>query len=81
MIRIIKQGILPTKIKKRIIYKRLCAECGCIFEFEAEDMLERAKTLNFQGTIDCPFCHTRLNISSFNISKREEEITEDETNS
>jgi len=74
MIKIIKQGKPNRKIK--MIFERECLMCGCIFEFEKEDL----KTYVPFGdkTIKCPCCNLTLGIELEDTKYRIVEIEEDE---
>ena len=58
MIKILKLGIKPKNM--RTIYTTICGHCGCMFEFETEDI--KAQERSFDGSIfiDCPNCHKEL---------------------
>lgn len=75
MIKIIKEGKIEPKYKN--IYKITCKHCGCIFECELEDFTERAKTIEFNAKIICPYCKKELHFNGTNdIEIRKEEIKE-----
>lgn len=54
MIKILKQGIKPKKTKT--IYTAICELCGCIFEFEDED-IKGERIPNGNLFINCPNCY------------------------
>lgn len=73
MINIIKDGVI--KPKTRTIYKATCDNCGCIFEFETEDIKSQEKRLDGNIFIDCPYCSQTLKLNHNDLESREEEIT------
>lgn len=58
MIKIIKQG--EKKEKKIETYKLECKYCGCIFTFNASDVLWREKRLDGYSGIKCPSCNCEI---------------------
>ena len=54
MINIIKEGhIYP--------YQLICVKCGCIFEFQDEDIQEVQDRINdFHYQINCPICDNKF---------------------
>jgi len=72
MIKIIKQGNPKRKIK--YIYEYECFLCGCIFEFEFEDL---ESDFCFGDTvIKCPCCHKDIGVVLDNLKSKLVEIEE-----
>ena len=58
MIKIIKQGNRHRRIKR--IYEHECIVCGCMFEYEYEDV---EQTFGYKDcAIQCPCCKTTLGV-------------------
>lgn len=68
MIKILKEGKKPKPTK--VIYKTTCSNCGCVFEFEVEDIKYQEKHLNGKMTVECPCCHIDITQPSFNYENR-----------
>lgn len=71
MVKIIKKG----KLK----HQRTCSICGCVFEFEAEDVTKVTKWDDHGGhypvtdfyKIECPFCKHDVDLNSAEFVKEE----------
>ena len=57
MIKILKPGTIPQKIKR--IYSVKCYHCGCEFEFDKTDCLNDQELKGFI-TINCPCCGAEI---------------------
>lgn len=57
MIKILKAGTIPQKIKR--IYRVKCSHCGCEFEFNKTDCLNDQELKDFV-TINCPWCGAEI---------------------
>lgn len=68
---IIKPG--DKRLVTKPIYKATCDHCGCVFEFEDEDIAQRTRNFGISNTIwvDCPFCGKELKINSPEIVREE----------
>ena len=71
MIKIIKNGNPNRKVKT--IYKLECSVCGCVFEFEYEDV---ERTFYNDYSIKCPCCKNHLGILLDKLEKRKVEIND-----
>lgn len=81
MKKIIKQGKKPKVYKT--IYRTTCPNCGCVFEFENEDITGE-KRINGSKSVTCPFCNHTIVLytgdhgEEGNYTERKEEIKEPE---
>ena len=75
MIKILKDGVKPKTIK--VIYKTSCQHCGCIFEFETEDIKSQERHPGGNITVECPCCHKDITQPSYKYENRIVEV-EDE---
>lgn len=74
MIKIIKDG----KIK----FKKTCPECGCVFEYEPEDVTKEIVWDDHGGhypvthfyRIKCPFCETLITLDDKGLKNYEKEM-------
>lgn len=73
MIKIIKPGNKNRKI--RYIYNYECEKCGCIFEFEYED-IEKSGIFK-DMSIKCPCCNIHYGIILKDLNYKIVEITEE----
>ena len=71
MINIIRKGQVPPKMK--IIYKKICTNCGCEFEFDRVDLKYAFKEINgeYLGKIDCPTCNNEIGVSYMDMIRKE----------
>ena len=72
MIRIIKEGIsYPSRTR---IYKNICDNCGCEFEFDYKEIL-KMNTLSAQSVymVCCPTCGNILSVNFENSYTKEDE--------
>ena len=53
MIKIVKQGVIPT------YYQIKCIKCHCVFNFEDEDITD-SDYLSTYDAVVCPCCNLRL---------------------
>jgi len=74
MHKIITPGHIKPKIK--LIYEATCANCGCKFEFDDDEIIKRVKSLDMNNIIwiNCPCCGNELKIEPKIV--REEKIEE-----
>lgn len=72
MIKIIKEGIKPKKMKT--IWYFICPECGCEFECDLDDFETLEKKLEGDKSIHCPCCNNELHTNRNKYTIREEEI-------
>lgn len=68
MFKIVKEG---TLIEKHTIYKDICLDCGCIYEFEGSDVATE-KTPDGLSYWECPFCHSKVSKKLQDLVSREE---------
>lgn len=59
MIKIIKEGKLPTKIYKTVFTTK-CTKCGCEFEFEREDFDKVERCIAGNYYITCSYCNYEI---------------------
>ncbi len=76
MIKIIKDGSLSKSTK--IIYTTTCDICGCIFEFENEDIKSQERKPNGNIFIDCPTCYFELKRTYNELNPRIIEVEDNE---
>lgn len=72
MIKILKLGIKPKNTKT--IYKTICGYCGCMFEFEAEDLKAQERHIDGSIFIDCPNCRKELQRTYNELDQRIVEV-------
>ena len=71
MIKIIKNGVKPKKMKTIWTFK--CPVCGCEFECELDDFKTLEKKLEGDKSVNCPCCNTELHTNRNKYTIREEE--------
>lgn len=75
MIKIIKNGLIPTKKIKTIFIVSdgdKCPKCGCEFEFELEDCEKVELSKYGIISVKCPFCDYLISGSMDRFKTREE---------
>lgn len=79
---ILEEGCIKPVVKT--IFKATCPECGCVFEFEADDFETRVKNLyanktftnGYMGSVVCPYCNKEFSVHNDDIEIRKEIVDE-----
>lgn len=56
MIKIIKPGFIKSNT-----YETTCTKCGCIFEYQKEDV-ERGPQQDYYEDVKCPYCKEDVDV-------------------